>query len=169
MTNNTTVTRIPLFPSIEAGRKGSAPRSEWGLALKEHISYSGVTFLLQIGRAKGREVLLSCKKRPPARANRMWGTRAFLLICLAARFLAFSFSEISFVFPFAFVLGGTGLVQRNGDGLAAAPDLAALAAASAFELAVLEFAHNATGGLSLTGRCLRPRTASWCAPVLRKP
>jgi hypothetical protein len=73
MTNNTTVTRIPLFPSIEAGCKGSAPRSEWGLALKEHISYSGVTFLLQIGRAKGREVLLSCKKRPPARANRMWG------------------------------------------------------------------------------------------------
>src|SRR4029077_16054495 len=80
---------------------------------------------------------------------------AFLLVGLAARFLAFGFAEISFVFPFAFVLGGTRLFQRNGDGLTAALVLASLAAASAFEFAVLELVHNATGGFSLTGRCLR--------------
>src|SRR4051794_19942902 len=80
---------------------------------------------------------------------------AFLLIRVAARFLAFGFSEIFFVFSFAFILGGTSLFQSNGNGLAAVLDLAALATASAFELTVLELVHDATGGFSLTGRCLR--------------
>jgi hypothetical protein len=52
----------------------------------------------------------------PARPH-MRFTLALLLIRLAARFLALGFGEICFVFPFAFILGGTGLVQRNGDGL----------------------------------------------------
>ena len=63
---------------------------------------------------------------------------ALLLVRLAARFLAFGFGKIAFVFPFAFVLRGAGFFQRYGNGLAAALDLAALAAASAFEFAVLE-------------------------------
>ena len=73
----------------------------------------------------------------PAGAH-MRFTLALLLVRLAARFLAFGFGEISFVFPFTLVLGGAGFFQRNGDGLAAALDLAALAAGSAFEFAVLE-------------------------------
>jgi len=58
---------------------------------------------------------------------------ALLLVGLAARFLAFRFREISFVLAVAFILRSAGLFQRYGDGLAAALDLATLAAASALE------------------------------------
>jgi len=78
-----------------------------------------------------------------------------LLVRLAARLFAFDFDKISFVLPFALVLGGAGLFQRYGDGLTAALDLAALAAGSAFEFAVLELVHDAASRLSLTRRCLR--------------
>jgi hypothetical protein len=56
MTNNTTVTRIPLFPSIEAGCKGSAPRSECGLALKEHIRQPGSNGPKRGGRLQAKVV-----------------------------------------------------------------------------------------------------------------
>jgi hypothetical protein len=57
----------------------------------------------------------------------------------------------SFVFIFAFIFGSARLLESNSDGLAAAPDLAALAATSALEFAVLKLVHDAAGGLSLAG------------------
>jgi hypothetical protein len=57
--------------------------------------------------------------------------------------------EISLVCPAALILRSTRLLERDGDRLAAALDLAALPGSPASEPAVLELVHDLTGGLSL--------------------
>src|SRR5262249_11069704 len=75
-----------------------------------------------------------------------------LLAGLAARFLAFVFPEIASVLALALVFRRAGFPERDGDRLAAAPDLAAAPPSSALELAVLELVHHAARGPALSGR-----------------
>ena len=75
---------------------------------------------------------------------------AFLLAGAAARFLAFGAPQIAAIAALAFILGGASFLQRNGNGLPPALDLAAFAAATALELAVLELVHHPAGDSLLT-------------------
>src|SRR6185312_16079383 len=76
---------------------------------------------------------------------------ARLLAGAARRFLALGPGAAAAVLAFAFVLGRAGLVQRDGDGLLAASHLAAFAAASALQLAMLELVHHAAFDTLLPG------------------
>src|SRR6516164_2817648 len=65
-----------------------------------------------------------------------------LLLCGAALgFLALGLAQIPPVAALAVVSRVAGLAQRDCNGLSAAPDLAALAAATALQFAVLELMH----------------------------
>src|ERR1700758_2200796 len=79
---------------------------------------------------------------------------ALLLVGPARRFLALAARQVALVLALAFVLGSAGLLERDGDRLAAALDLAALARAAALQLAVCEFVHNPARRLALAGRLL---------------
>ena len=74
----------------------------------------------------------------------------FLLLAgFAARFLALRFGEAPLVLGFASVFRSPRFMYGDGDGLLAAFDLAAFAAWAAFELAMLEFVHDASRRLPL--------------------
>src|SRR4029079_6438506 len=77
-----------------------------------------------------------------------------LLGSAAGRFLGLAAREVAAVLCLAFVLGRTGLLERDGDRLAPALHLAALAARPALQLAVRVFVHDAAHGLALGHRCL---------------
>src|SRR5207245_3059474 len=75
---------------------------------------------------------------------------ALLLRGAAARFLGLGAPQVAAVAPLAPVLRGAGFVERDRNRLAAALDLASLAAAAALELAVLEFMHHPAGDALLS-------------------
>src|SRR5262249_37576088 len=87
---------------------------------------------------------------PSARAD-MRLALALLLRGLTVRLLALGSRQVAPVLGFALVFRRTGFLERDGNGLAAALDLAAVSAGAALELAVLELVHDATGGLALSG------------------
>src|SRR6516225_4102804 len=96
----------------------------------------------------------------PAARTHMRPAFALVLISLAASFLARRPRTAAPVLALACVFRCASLMQRNRNGLPAAPDLAGPAAAAAFELAVLELVHHAAQCFSLSGRgsrhgCLR--------------
>src|SRR5439155_25173369 len=66
----------------------------------------------------------------------------FLLSGFAARLLVFGLGEIASVLALAFIFRCTGFLERDGDGLAAALDLAGLAAGPALQFAMLELVHD---------------------------
>jgi hypothetical protein len=70
---------------------------------------------------------------------------ALLLAGLAFGFLFLGAVQVALVATLAFVLGIAGFLQGDRDRLLAALDRAALAARTAFQLAVLELVHHATG------------------------
>src|SRR6516162_4902499 len=72
-----------------------------------------------------------------------------LLVGLALGFLALAALQVAPVLVGAFILGSAGLLERDGDRLAAALDLAALARAAALELAMGIFVHDAAHCLAL--------------------
>src|SRR5262245_13729963 len=72
-----------------------------------------------------------------------------LLAGLATRFLALRAREVAAIVALALIFRVSRLLQRDGDRLLAAPDLAALSARPALQLAVLELVHDASGGLAL--------------------
>jgi hypothetical protein len=74
----------------------------------------------------------------------------FLLRRAPFGFLALSLGAIAAVLARAIVFGGAGFAQRNGDGLLAAFDFAALAGRTGLEFAMFEFMHHATFGAALT-------------------
>ena len=75
---------------------------------------------------------------------------AFLLIGFAACFLAFGLPEVTLVLGVAIVLRGACFAERDRDRLAAVLHLAALAAWTTAQLAVLELVHHAAFDLALT-------------------
>jgi hypothetical protein len=75
-----------------------------------------------------------------------------LLIRVTASFLAFGLCEIALVLAFAFVFWGTGLLKRDGNGLTATFDLAGLSPRTTLQLTMFKLMHDATHGLSLSGR-----------------
>jgi hypothetical protein len=77
---------------------------------------------------------------------------ALLLIRITVSFLALGFCEIALVIPFAFVFRSTGLLKRDGNGLTPTFDLAGLSPWTTLQLAMFELMHDATHGLSLSGR-----------------
>src|SRR6266436_2466303 len=114
-------------------------------------------------------VLVIAATRGLARANQLGGVLAahraaalaaalradaglaflFLLVGLAPGFLALRFGKTALLLRLGVVFRGSGLVQRDGDGLLAALHLAALAPATALQLAMLELMHDAAFRLPL--------------------
>jgi hypothetical protein len=74
----------------------------------------------------------------------------FLLVSIYVCFLPRGLRKVFLVRLGTLILGGTGLLEGDGDRLAAAPYLAAPPGWSALEFAMLELVHDAAGGLPLT-------------------
>ena len=74
-----------------------------------------------------------------------------LLGGFAFRFFALRLDEILAVLFRAFVFGGAGLIQCDGDCLPAALHLAAFSFRTAFEFAMLIFVHDPANCLALSG------------------
>jgi hypothetical protein len=74
---------------------------------------------------------------------------AFLLAGTSLRLLLFSATEIAAIAGSTLVSGGAGFLKCDGDRLAPAFDLAALAVPAALEFTVLELMHDATGNAFL--------------------
>ena len=85
----------------------------------------------------------------PAAGTDMRPALGFLLRGLAARFLALGPGAAAPVRSVAVVFRAAGLMQGDGDGLAPALDLAALAARRALELAMSVFMHHTAQRLAL--------------------
>src|SRR5882757_5271829 len=95
---------------------------------------------------------------------------AFLLIGPSRCLLALAACEVSLVLATALIFGGAGLIERDGDRLAAALDLAALAGAAAFQFAVRIFVHDPSHRLALGGRRLGSHALPPCENLfLRTP
>jgi fatty acid desaturase len=71
---------------------------------------------------------------------------------MTLRFLALGFCKIALILAFAFVFRGTSLLERDGNGLRSTFDLAGLSCWTTLQLAMFELMHDATHGLSLSGR-----------------
>jgi hypothetical protein len=71
---------------------------------------------------------------------------------MTVRFLALGFCKIALILAFAFVFRGTSLLERDGNGLTSTFDFAGLSCWTTLQLAMFELMHDATHGLSLSGR-----------------
>src|SRR5262245_4301307 len=139
-------------PSSEDARLGSAPRPQPRLAraLAGTRACGLAPALCRPGRvlaAHGRAAFA-----PAARAD-MGLALALLLIGLAARLLALGFREVALVLGLALVFRRAGFLERDGDGLLPAFDLAALPFRTALELAMRELVHDAAQRLALARGC----------------
>src|SRR6185437_10014937 len=85
---------------------------------------------------------------PAARADMRLAFR-FLLSGLAFGLLLLAARVVALLLLGAVIFRGARLMQRDGDRLFAAFDLAAFAAGPALQFAMLEFMHDAAFGLSL--------------------